>query len=340
MPKTKGINRAEVVRIFAETGSKAETARVLGVDSKAISYHLKRAEVGETTDPERPISEILATKRQRAARTMDAHKDRTLVPIRIDDAGPIGIALFGDPHLDDPGCDFPLFESHLKMVRETDGMYAACVGDYINNWSRRLAHLHADQDITASEAWRLIDWMLDACEWLFLIGGNHDAWTRANDLLAEKCKTAGVLLEYHRARFEVLVGKGKHRCAPRLFCAHDFPGRSQYSNAFGAAKTGLWQYDDDLLVCGHIHAYGYQEQARVIGAREPDRRGNTIKALRLGSYKVVDDFAKARGFRDGGHHPCRVAIIDPYATEQEAIVTVHSPMAGADYLTWLRAKRK
>jgi hypothetical protein len=82
-----------------------------------------------------------------------AAEARRLIPIRIKVDGPIGIAHFGDPHVDDDGTNIELLEQHVKVVNATDGLFAANVGDYRNNWVGRLARLWADSRRVRRNRW-------------------------------------------------------------------------------------------------------------------------------------------------------------------------------------------
>ena len=90
-----------------------------------------------------------AAERIRGLREFDrkheAKEARRLVTVPVKLDGPFGVALFGDPHVDDPGTDIRLLESHMNIVRRTKGLMAGNVGDYSNNWIGRLARLHAEQ---------------------------------------------------------------------------------------------------------------------------------------------------------------------------------------------------
>jgi hypothetical protein len=135
--------------------------------------------------------------------------------------GPIGIAHFGDPHVDDDGTNLPLLEAHLKIVNKTEGLFAGNVGDYTNNWIGRLARLWAQQSTSAKDAWQLCEWLIGACDWLYLIGGNHDAWSGDGDPLDWITSQAGALYEPHGARLGLELPAKR---TIRINARHDFKG--------------------------------------------------------------------------------------------------------------------
>ena len=93
----------------------------------------------------------------------------------------------------------------------------------------------------------------------------------------------------------------------------------------------LWGYRDHILVAGHIHA----DEARVV----PSVDGDAHWLFRVSGYKVVDDFAKERGFRSKRLAPGVSVVIDPTArVPAERVKPFWDVVAAADYLTWLRKK--
>ena len=119
-------------------------------------------------DADVSMDELIERRKEefkRNKRLADALNEVT-VYVNLD--GPIALAHFGDPHVDDPGCDIALLEQHMTIVRDTEGMFACNVGDAQNNWAPRLSHLYAKQETMKRDARRLVEWMLRGFElpWL------------------------------------------------------------------------------------------------------------------------------------------------------------------------------
>lgn len=133
---------------------------------------------------DRSIEEILDARRQKYRRVSAHYKAKKIQSVSVKLHGPIGIAHFGDPHLDDNGCDLDLFESHMKVVRDTEGLFAGNVGDITNNWVGRLTTKYEEQTTTKSEAWKLCEWIFQYMPWLYVISGNHDNWSGSSDPLS------------------------------------------------------------------------------------------------------------------------------------------------------------
>lgn len=253
------------------------------------------------------------------------------VKVRLD--GPIGIAHIGDPHIDSPGSDIATLEKHISIIKKTEGLLGANVGDSQDNWVGRLAHLYSKSTTSDSEVWKLIEWMIKEIPWLYIVGGNHDVWSGAGDPLkwiTRQSEKMGVF-----ENWQVRMGlKFPNDKVVRINCRHDFPGHSQWNAVHGPAKAVKMGVRDHILVCGHKHLSG-------IGIDKCPLTGLISNFVRVAGYKKLDDFAMKSGFLDINVSPACVTIIDPqYADDDVRLITVlHDVEEGADYLTWKR-KRK
>lgn len=115
------------------------------------------------------------------ARQVEAHARRRTVAqaaaerqVRVHIGGPIAIAMFGDPHVDDPGCAWGDLKRDVETCRDNEGFFAVDVGDDSNNWVGRLMRLYADQETTSKQALLYIEWLMKSLPWLLRIKGNHD----------------------------------------------------------------------------------------------------------------------------------------------------------------------
>jgi len=326
------VTTEQVQAAVAEAGSKRAAARLLGVDPATVRAHLKQvADVPDALTSARPIEKLLEDRNAEFGRVAAVAIQRELVPVRILLDGPIGLVHCGDAHLDDPGTNLARLEADCTIIRETDGMLGANVGDYINNWVGRLTALYAEQTTTAEEAWALVAWYLGLCEWAYLIGGNHDHWSGTGDPLKWIARHAGTHLQYHGARFELRFTNGRKVI---VNARHDFRGWSQWNEAHGPAKAARIGWRDHILVCGHKHTNGYQI------LRNPDPQNPIIShAIRVASYKIHDSFAHQIGAQGNPISAAVTTIIDPDATRESGLVQVfHDLEMAADYLTFLRRR--
>lgn len=276
------------------------------------------------------LDELKDRRRKEFVRIDKAEDARRVIPIDITLDGPICICHMGDPHVDDPGSDFPSLERDVEIINATEGMWAATVGDLHNNWCHRLAHLHAEQETTSDEAWVLVEWLVRSTDWIYMVGGNHDAFSGNGDPLRWIQRLAHIgAAEYHGARMALQFPNGKE---VRVNCRHDFSGTSQWNLAHSPMKAFTMGFKDHILTCGHRHGDAY-------GMCVDPESGLIGHALRTSGYKVHDSFAKRKGFVSHRIAPSVCTVIDPrYDDDDPRLVTVFwNTRQAADYLTWQRS---
>lgn len=293
--------------------------------------------VADLPDDELSAEEIIAFRLKVYDRKRKATDARKLIPLKLNEPGPIAITIFGDIHIDNDGCNWPQLQQDMAVVNKTDGMYCAAIGDLQDGWVGRLARKWADQSTTGKQAWKLVEWWLGEMKekLLFVVEGNHDAWTTG----VNKKSAVDWLMAYHPGisdsdgiRIELRLPHGD----PVVINArHDFAGRSQYNPAHGPAKAALFGYrDDDVLVAGHTHVSGYQP------LKNP-ATGKVAHAIRVASYKAIDDYSKERGFLDGNISEAVVVMIDPHEPDiRHKIWVEFSVTRAARVLRGLRAEWK
>jgi hypothetical protein len=291
---------------------------------------VKGFELTDLPDETPTAEELLKRRETQFARKAAAKDARKLIPVNVSVDGPIGIAHFGDPHVDDDGTDLRKLRTHVDLCNATDGLFAACVGDYSNNWVGRLARLYGEQGTTAREAWVLVEWLIGATDWLYLVGGNHDAWSGAGDPLQWIAKQNGHQYEMNGARLELRLPSGR---TFRVNARHEFPGTSQWNTAHGPSKAVQMGARDHVVTCGHQHTSGY-------AILKDHHSGLISHALRVSSYKTFDRYADEKGMKDSNIFCCPVTVIDPAfpETDVRAVTVLFDPAEGADYLTWKRKR--
>lgn len=352
----------QLVTLHTELGSNRAAAKALGVDESAVRWRINRLiEQGieivknrkgrpkkspivsggaagngvpaiEITQPKPDglgIDELIELRCELFKRKQIHEQQRALIPVKVNMAGPIGIFHFGDPHVDDDGCDLPTLRDHINLILNTPGMFAANVGDTTNNWVGRLAALYAEQGTTAEEAWMLAEWFIGSLsgKWIYMIGGNHDLWSGHGDPLKWISRQAGALYQSSECRLELQF---PNDARVRINARHDFSGHSIYNPAHGAMKAAAFGARDHILICGHKHVSGY-------GILKCPMTGIMMHSIQVASYKVYDRYARTKGFRDQNLSPCVVTIIDPHAAKESGLVQVfHDPELGARTLTMMR----
>jgi len=331
-----------------------EAARRLGISIPSIRNRLRSAEAnhGLTVDETQ-----FQPRRQSAAFTVDAlpddgepdaetliaqltdrhakratHAEATkLQTVRVNVDGPIAIAFFGDPHIDDPGCAWGDLSRDVAICRDTPGFMAVNIGDSTNNWVGRLMGLYANQEVTSRQALTLIEWLLSELPWLVTVGGNHDTWnTHKGDVseVIHRLKKMPGLYENVGARMRVVL-PGDVEFS--VNCRHDFPGGSQFNPAHALVRETLFNYRDHILACGHRHTSGYMP----IWHNDPAR---LCHGFRVGTYKDFDHYAKEKGFKESNWARSMAAVIDPaYAHDPVRFIKpFFNLVEAAEYLTWKR----
>lgn len=328
--------KIEAQEAVAKYGSITEAAKALGLPRATLDSRLKRVEKREEyeftplPDPDVPIDELIAHRKRQFERKREHEEASKLIPVRVKIVGPIGILHFGDPHVDDDGTDIGALEHHTELVRTTEGLFGANVGDTTNNWCGRLARLYAEQSTSAAQAWRLAEWFIGRCRWLYMIGGNHDLWSGAGDPLKWIAKQQNALYQSSEARIDLQF---PNKRSVRINARHDFAGSSQWNPAHGPGKALQLGFRDHIAIAGHKHESAHNELKDAAS-------GITMHAIKVASYKIYDRFAKEKGFRDSTLSPCAMTVIDPSLpnTHPDLVKVFWEPDEGVEFLKWKRSR--
>ena len=76
-----------------------------------------------------PIQELITHREKLFDKKKEYKAKSRLFNIYINVNGPIGIAHFGDPHVDDDGTDLSMIIKYSDVINATEGMYAGNLGD-------------------------------------------------------------------------------------------------------------------------------------------------------------------------------------------------------------------
>lgn len=302
---------------------------------KAVESDKERAEsapiLPDFPDDDVPTEELIESMERRFQKRHAAVKAREWFPIKLRDNRPIGIMWFGDPHVDDNGCHWPLLKRHVALCRDTDGLFGANVGDTTNNWVGRLTRLFADQDTSQATARKLARWLL--CEsgvrWLLWLLGNHDSWNDGAAILKEMNRTTRIPIEDWGAQFRLVWPNGFER---RIWAAHDFKGFSLWNSLHSLQRAAHTKSHAHLYVAGHTHNWATHQE-------ESASRDFTYWLARARGYKFIDPHAVNHGHASQDEGASIVAVFDPKAkSEAAAIQCFADPELGADFLTFLRRR--
>lgn len=340
-------------------GAMIEAAQRLDIPRATLSSRLESAErlYGLKPDPEQfqpkpkpepkplftvdplpndgePSAEELIEQLTRRHRDRATHHDAAkLRQVQVKMDGPVALAFFGDPHIDDPGCAWGDLQRDVAICRDTPGIMAVNVGDTTNNWVGRLMGIYAQQEVTTRQALTLIEWLMTSLPWLLWEDGNHDLWnTQKGDVTAVMHKLLGRAGIHNEGgtRMQLNLPSG---CDVKVHVRHDFPGGSQFNPAHALVRETLFGYRDHIMACGHRHTAGYIP----VWHNDPQR---LCHGLRIGTYKDFDHYAAEKGFQHGNWARSMGTVIDPdYAHDPVRFVrTFFSLEEMGEYLTWRRDK--
>lgn len=320
------------------------TSQILGIDRASVRRHLDRyeehlkskgrdLEFPDFPAESVPVEDIIERLSEASALRKASYKAHTWFPIKVSDDKPIGIMWFGDPHVDDDGCDWTLLKKHIDLCK-MDGVYGANIGDTTNNWAGRLVRKYADQETSAKTAGKLAEWfMLDSgIRWLIFLLGNHDTWGDGAAILNQMAKRYGthkLVLHDWEARFSL---RFSNDVSVNVWAAHDFAGFSMWHNLHGPIKAAKMGNDVDLLVCGHKHCWAIHQE-------ELPEKNRSPTLIRVRGYKFNDEYARKLGITEQEHGASILTIINPRAsTIPDRIIPFTDLESGVDYLQWLRKK--
>lgn len=314
--------------------NKSAISRDLGISRQAVGNHLKKLEerpdkpeLEHPVFPESDVSieRIIDLQCERIEKRKASYDAHTWYEVKVRDPGPIGVLWFGDPHVDDNGCDWPTLKRHIAICKNTPRLYGANIGDTTNNWAGRLQRLYAEQDASLKTARRLAKWfMLDSgIDWLVWLIGNHDAWGDGHEILS-LIGAPRIVMHDWEARFCLVWPDGEKI---RIYASHDFKGHSQWNPGHGPMKEAQMGDDADLFVAGHKHNWfcSFWENAK---------RGGTVPTIvRNRGYKILDDFARRNGFAEQETGASCLTLFRPYAEDPAGrIIPFYDIEFGAEVL--------
>lgn len=337
----------QAIAAFEQAGTRLGAANLLGVHrntfmnriSKAPKYGLidptapvpaidETLAIQNLPSPDEPIEELLARKAARFGR-QKAHRDASeLIQVQVKQRGPLGLLVFGDPHVDNDGCDIEALQRDLDVITRPTGIWGLNLGDLTDNWVGRLARLYAHSSVTAADGVRLMEWMLIKRRWLAVISGNHDAW-QGSDLIKWMLQQGGTTLSPNGIRLQLNFPKGE---PIRIHARHDFRGQSMYNPTHGHVRETREGYRDHLLLAGHRHVDHYQ----ILPLKAA---GHPIHMARVSGYKVIDSYADELGLHESRLAPSVCFVIQPeHPLPVERIRPFWDALEAEQYLRWLKER--
>jgi hypothetical protein len=177
--------------------------------------------------------------------------------IDIQDDRPVLLVLVSDLHLGNAYCAYSQAKADAELIRDTPGVYAACLGDVIDNWigEPKIEGVQRQQPIPhADELALLTSWLgILAPKLVACVAGNHElrSYDKAGvDLIMEALHGVPTLYDQHEIRFTLRLSTAEWRWKLRHMWAH----KSQYNATQGQEwdqkfNDGTWSFG----VGGHWH---------------------------------------------------------------------------------------
>lgn len=329
-------------------GGVAAAARALGMPRQTLDTQYQKAKAAEANgslgrmveksamvempdfvtggDEEEPIESIIARQMKAFERKHKAANARKWFPVTVKEEKPYGVLWFGDPHIDNGGCNWPLLDRHLAVARQP-GIYGGNIGDTTDNWpwTGRLAKLWADSEVSSKTAKRMAEWlMFDAgVKWIVWLIGNHDAWNGGDEFYKKMGASHVPVLDW-RAQFRLIHNNGS---STKIDAAHGRKGNSIYNPSHGTLRDAKFGEEADLFVTGHIHSF-------KLDHFEIAERSKTTWLAQCRGYKFHDHYAWVNGFAEYQNGASILTVIDPETGRIP--ICFADPEEGAEYLKWRR----
>jgi len=331
------ISSEDLWALYESNGRNAyKTAQQLGMDKSGIAKRLQRLRKEKESegkvvlptfpDDDVPTKDIVAFMARRYKQRWEHQQAKKWFEVGLPNA-PFGLMMWGDPHLDSNGCNWPLLEKHIQ-ISKNPGIYSINIGDTLDNWPHgsRLIKLYAHSDQSTDTARRLADYFFteSGIQWLVVLLGNHDLWPGHNNIKSIVKKP--VVVEDWGARFVLKAGNTPFR----IWACHNFPGHSEHNTLHGLQKTATKKEECDLYVAGHTHNWAIHQE-------ESASRGFVYWLCRTRGYKYIDDHAMHLGHDPQEEGASVLAVCNPRATSMSGRIQLFADVeVGADYLKWLR----
>lgn len=201
----------------------------------------------------------------------------------------VGVVFIGDWHVGAHGVDYELLDRDLKLIKDTEGVFAIGMGDYKDNQNPNVHGSGVFESITSpakqDDLVRHLIQEVGPDKWIALIRGCHDDWDKKlsdKDFVQDLCDAAGCVNLWHGGSIKVNVGTQSYT----IFARHKYKYDSSLNttnsqrnlvNNFGAF---------DIVALAHKHYPDVQVTHRM---------DQEIVYLRSGTYKHHDEFGQKIG---------------------------------------------
>jgi hypothetical protein len=267
-------------------------------------------------DYKEPIEELLERAMDYNDRFAAHHRARNIVDLKINVPGPIGVAGLPDHHLNNIGTLLRRAFEDAYLIRDTTGLYAIGIGDWIDNFIVGRLERERRKDIMShDDSWRVMEAYVEvlAPKLIAAISGNHNDWTASLggvDYTRKLFEAMGLGAIYDTDEIRVRLNLPNGATFTHLV-RHRYRGSSKYNAVHGILVRIVedWQ-GEDVFWGGHIHAAGHMSIERAwMGQRR------VVHAVQLAAYKDVDSYQRSEAFRHNVPFLVPMVIHDPDTRE-------------------------
>lgn len=200
---------------------------------------------------------------------------------------PIALTFTADWHLGE-GTDWNAFDADINTIRDTDGLFAYAGGDLKENIMQpsKMGSSFTQDRLVVQNALMFRTLEKIQSKIVALGSGNHD-WEKlltGADTVASLARSLKVVYTDVGGLFKLKVGNQEYK----IFRTHKYRFNSSLNLCHTAKQCWRFgEFDADIVVVEHQH------QAAV----EPfNGHGVERIAVRTGTYKIYDDYARKHGF--------------------------------------------
>jgi len=238
--------------------------------------------------PEELLNEIIAKQKKEGIFDIDKP------PIKITTTHPVGLCAISDLHLGSSGVNYEYLKEVVELINDTPNLFVAIGGDLIDNFIIQKLNIATEQrEFKVEMQYKFVAYILDmlAGRVLWMIRGNHEAWTERYAFVDQMAKFATwknlpyykdggiVKLDINGIRYKV-----HHR--------HKFWGMSKL-NRHNAGKRmyDFGQEPYDIGILEHFH------EGSIESFHRHDEKRISINSA---TFKEKDPYAESLGYYHTG----------------------------------------
>jgi hypothetical protein len=238
-------------------------------------------------DPQDILAKVLL-EQERAEQLIQRRYNQEVF---INDTKPFAVAFISDIHFGSSKTNYRAVFKDADIIRDTPGMYAALLGDSVDNWVKaETMFLQRNQQMSHEQELSLLRHYLEQVEQklVAVVSGNHENRTyllSGIDLLQTLLDSKSLLYDRDELLFSLKSESGQEW---KFKLRHKWGGKSVYNPTHAIEKDSklndtAWQFG----VQGHTH-YGVVFREFYDHAHS----GKKKLAIQLGCYEMDSDYAR------------------------------------------------